>query len=666
VTDEPDQAKPRRSWRWVLLLLALGALFAGLRGIHALSEQPQESAIFTDQVVVVGVTGRTELTPTDRAVLGSHLDDVQTGMVSIRPRYVGDCAAAGWTTLGAGRRAAVGDLCAPEVQDGKVTDWAARQAAASARRGDAQLGTLAGSVPGCVAAVGPGAALAAAKPDGSVANYQSPEEFLAAGMQTQCPITLVDAGPLSDQIITQLADRKDMTTIVTGVGPAAGSDDPSLQVIYRLGTTLPGWLTSASTRREGIVTLTDLTRTLIDFDAPGSTVAVDGSPLAVYGADLTLDAIDAKIDSVAALSDAAPIGYLFLGLTGTVLFVIMVVDVLRGRFLLPKLILTFGGVLLAAMTLTGAVPWQNSGSPGLVVSLVVAAWSVTLTALALFVGRLAQVPNIIAAAALTVAAFTFDAALGAVMQPGSLINSRPIFGLRWYGFGNVTFAGYATAGLFLAGYVAHRCLMAGRRVAAVVAVGAIGFGIVICEGWPTMGSDFGGIIALTPAVLWLMLALSGVKITWPKLVAIAGSALLAVAVISMLDWLRGPDQRTHLGNFVQRIIDGDALDVISRKAVASAETIASIVGIGSLLIGVMLWIVIFRFAVPRVSSDFTTVRNALIAMLIVAIVGTLLNDGGIFVWLTVTAQVTAVMGWFFFDWAQRNDWTVSTIRADPR
>ena len=39
---------------------------------------------------MVGVTGRTELTPTDRAVLGSHLDDVQTGMVSIRPRYVGD------------------------------------------------------------------------------------------------------------------------------------------------------------------------------------------------------------------------------------------------------------------------------------------------------------------------------------------------------------------------------------------------------------------------------------------------------------------------------------------------------------------------------------------------------------------------------------------------
>jgi hypothetical protein len=662
VADEPGRDwSPGRRW-WVLVLLALGVLFVGLRGLHTLADQPQESAIFTDQVVVVGVTGRTELTAADRAALGTHLDDAQAGMVSIRPRYVGDCAAAGWTTLGAGRRAAVDGLCNPQVQNGKVTDWTARQAAAAARRGDAQLGTLGGSVPSCLAAVGPAAALAAAEPDGSVPNYQAAEEFVAGGMQTQCPITLVDAGPLSDQIITQLADRDDITLIVTGVGPAAGSDDPSLQVIYRLGTTLPGWLTSASTQREGIVTLTDLTRTLIDFAAPESSVAIDGSPFAVYSAELTLDGIDAKMNSITALSNAAPFGYLMLGLGGGFLFVILVVGTLRSRFALPKLILTFGGILLAAMMLTGAVPWQNSSSPGLFLSIVVAAWSVILTSLALLVGRLAQVPVAIAAAAITVAAFTFDAALGAVMQPGSMLNSRPIFGLRWYGFGNVTFAAYASTGLFLAGYLAHRCLAAGKRAGAVAAVGVVGLGVVICEGWPSMGSDFGGVIALTPAVLWLMLALSGIKITRPKLLAIAGLAVLAVGVISVLDWLRGLDRRTHLGNFVQRILDGDALDVISRKAVAAAETIVSPLGIGSLLIGVMLWIAILTYVVPRISPDFSTVRSTLVAILIVAVLGTLLNDGGVSVWLTATAEVAVVMGWFFLDWAERNDWAISTAQ----
>jgi hypothetical protein len=664
--DEPSGSPLLRGWRWIVLLVVLGALFVGLRGIHALADQPEQSAIFTDRVVVVGVTGRPDLTPTDRAVLGSHLGDAQAGTVSIRPRYVGDCAAAGWTTLGAGRRAAVDGLCTPEVQAGKVTDWAARQDAAAARRGDAQLGTLASAVQGCIAAIGPGAALAAAKPDGSLAAYQSPQEFVSGGMQTTCPITILDAGPLSDQIITELADREDITLIVTGVGPNAGSDDPSLQVIYRLGTTLPGWLTSASTRREGIVTLTDLTRTLIEFGSPGSSPAVDGSPFAVYNTDLSVDRIDAKISSVAALSDAAPVGYLTLGLMGAVLLVIMVIWVLRGQFGLPKLILTPFGIVLAAMMLTGALPWQYSSSPGLFVSVLVTAWLVILTALALLVGRIAQVPNIIAATALTVAAFTIDAALGAVMQPGSLINSRPIFGLRWYGFGNVTFAGYATAGLLLAGYIAHRFLTAGRRGAAVAAVGVIGFGIVICEGWPSMGSDFGGVIALTPAVLWLMLALSGIKITWPKLLAIAGAAVLAIAVISVLDWRRETDRRSHLGNFVQRIIDGDALDVISRKAIASAETIVSVLGIASLLIGIVLWIVIFSYVVSRISPDFTTARSVGRAVLVVAILGTVLNDGGISVWLTATAEITIVMGWFFFDWAERNEWTPRAAMAEHR
>ena len=667
VPDESNKKGRLRGRRgWVGLLLVFGVVFLGLRGIHALADQPEQSAIFTDRVVVVGVTGRPELTQTDRAVLGAHLGDAQAGTISIRPRYVGDCAAAGWTTLGAGRRAAVGGLCTPEVAGNKVADWPARQAAAAARRGDAQLGTLAGSTKACIAAVGPGAALAAAKPDGTVAGYQSPEEFVSGGMQTTCPITLVDGGPLSDQIITELTNRKDLTLIVTGVGPNAGSDDPSLQVVYRLGTTLPGWLTSASTRREGIVTLTDLTRTLIEFGGLSSSVAIDGSPFAVYDAGLNVERIDTKITSVAALSDAAPIGYLAVGLTGAVLFVIMVISAFRGRFEVPKLILALGGVLLAAMMLTGAVPWQFSGSPGLVVSLVVIVWLLILTLLAVLVGRRARVPTIIAAAAISVAAFTVDAALGAVMQPGSLINSRPIFGLRWYGFGNVTFAGYASAGLLLAGYIAHRCLATGRRAAALVAVGVIGFGIVICEGWPSMGSDFGGVIALTPAVLWLMLALSGIRITWLKVLAIGSAAVLAVAVISVLDWLRGPDRRTHLGNFVQRILDGDALDVISRKALASAETIGAPVGIGSLLIGVLLWIVIFRFVVPRISTDFTTVRSTLIAALIVAILGTVLNDGGIFVWLTVTAEITATVGWFFFDWAGRNDWTPSSLLAAHR
>ncbi|WP_375424762.1 hypothetical protein [uncultured Friedmanniella sp.] len=643
---------PALSRRWFAVLLLLVALFAVLRGVHALAEPAVEVAVSRDQVVLVGIPGRTDLTAVDRTVLGAHLDDAEVGSVSIRPRYVGRCAAAGWTTLGAGRRAAVGDLCDPQVVDGRIADWPAYRAAAAASRGDAQLGTLAASVRGCITAVGPGAALAAARPDGSVPGYRTVAQFLADGMSTSCPTTLVDAGAASDEVIARLAADGSRALVVTGIGPVTGSDDPSLQVVYRLGTTFPGWLTSASTRREGIVTLTDLTRTLIDHDArPGAGVpeAVDGSPLAVDPSTLSVPAVSRHLAAVRALSESVVVGYTILGLFGAFWFVLLVVQVLRRRWALPRLVMAYGSVLSAVMMLTGAVPWSRAAHPGPVLGAVVVGWSVVLTTLVLVLARRLRVPAPVVGAAIAVAAFTVDAALGAPMQAGSMLNSRPIYGLRWYGFGNVTFATYATAGLFLAGWIAHRQLVHGHRRAAAVAVAVIGFGIVICEGWPSMGTDFGGVIALTPPVLWLLLMVSGVRITWPRLVAVGLSAVLAVGAISVLDWARGPDRRSHLGNFVQRVIDGDAVDVVARKAVASAETFISPLGVPSIIIGAVVWVAIFRYALPVLVERFSTLRAVLVAALATGVLGTLLNDGGASVFLAGTGVVAVTIAWFCFD-----------------
>ncbi|MCW2811267.1 MAG: hypothetical protein JWP61_1725, partial [Friedmanniella sp.] len=119
--------RDRESPPAVLLLVLAALLFLALRGVHALAEDPEEVRFATDRVVVVGLTGHDRLDATDEQVLGAHLGDAQVGAMAVRPRYVGDCAAAGWTTLGAGRRAAVGGLCDPQVSDGRVTDWPARQ-----------------------------------------------------------------------------------------------------------------------------------------------------------------------------------------------------------------------------------------------------------------------------------------------------------------------------------------------------------------------------------------------------------------------------------------------------------------------------------------------------------------------------------------------------------
>jgi hypothetical protein len=632
----------------VLLVLLGVAIFAGLRWMSTLPEAPEPSPIFTEQVVVVGVTGRPQLTEVDKQVISARLNEVQAAAISIRPRYVGDCAAAGWTTLSAGRRAAVGGLCTPEVGDGAVVDWAERTRAAAANRGDARLGTLADSVSGCVAAVGPGAALAAARPDGTLARYQTVDEFLTGSMATTCPITLIDAGDRSDQVITALAADDTRTLIITGIGPPPGSDDPALQVCYRLGTTFPGWATSASTRRTGILTLTDLTRTLADFGAgqpAAEAPAIDGSPLAVDRATLTVDGIAEHLAAVAALSDTIPGAYRVLGGLAALVVAVGVFGAVRRDARVARAAATVGSALPGAMVLTGAVPWEYSDRPLVTLSLTaVAAWAV-VAAVAYGLSRLVAVPPVIVASALIVAIFTADAALGGPLQPGSLLNSRPIHALRWYGFGNSTFAAYASTGLLLAGYLASRLLAAGQHRAAVAVVAVLGFGVVICEGWPSMGSDFGGVVALTPPLLWLLLVLSGIRVTPLRLLAVGGGAVVAVGLISVLDWARGPDRRSHLGNFVQRIIEGDAIDVVARKAVASAETIVSLLGIVALILGIAVWVLAIRFVVPRASADFSVLRPVVHAVMAAGVLGTVLNDAGIFVWLVFTITLISPLAY---------------------
>jgi hypothetical protein len=90
------------------------------------------------------------------------------------------------------------------------------------------------------------------------------------------------------------------------------------------------------------------------------------------------------------------------------------------------------------MLLTGAVPWNATRWPVLVLLMTLTGWSIALT-VAVFAGaKRLNVPFAVAGAAVTVTAFSVDAALGGVMEPGSMLNSRPVNGGRWYGFGNVS------------------------------------------------------------------------------------------------------------------------------------------------------------------------------------------------------------------------------------
>ena len=322
------------------------------------------------------------------------------------------------------------------------------------------------------------------------------------------------------------------------------------------------------------------------------------------------------------------------------------------------------------MMLTGAIGWNQSSAPGLFLSLLVWLWVIICTSAAILLLDESRFRSCVAAAALTVAAFTVDAALGGV-DAARLAAQLPADLRRCAGTASATSPSPRTrsAALLLAGYLAHRFPRAAAPRAALVAVAVDRLRHRDLRGLAVDGTDFGGVIALTPALLWLLLV--AVRGPGHRPQAVARSArppCWRSRSSPCSTGAAGPEKRSHLGNFVQRIIDGDAFDVVSRKAVAAAETIVSARwASAALIVGIALWLRHLPLAAAgRSRPTSTTLRPVAVAGADHRVLGTVLNDGGISVWLTRDGgDRPAWPSARGCDRAVRADWTLTLARRAP-
>jgi hypothetical protein len=122
--------------------------------------------------------------------------------------------------------------------------------------------------------------------------------------------------------------------------------------------------------------------------------------------------------------------------------------------------------------------------------------------------------------------------------------------------------------------------------------------------------------------------------------------------VAVLDWLRDPAQRSHLGRFVQQVIDGDAAEVVGRKmdyALTSLERGGATAWIS---LAVLLWAVLAvarpgRFAPPSLRgamAAWPTLRATAAAVLVSAVIGSIVNDWGIRIATVVLTAALPVFG----------------------
>ncbi|ADG76070.1 conserved hypothetical protein [Cellulomonas flavigena DSM 20109] len=662
-------------------------------------------------VVLVGVGGLRwdDVDRSGTPTLWRMVDEGSVGSVSVHTSADRMCPVDGWLTVSAGRRLppvvrpdapgpaddapggqvdeGVVDACpsVPEVGPGGtpgpagVTGWAelvdppADDVPPGAYGTPGTVARLVAATQVCTTAVGPGAALALADEQGALARYAQRLGALADDALRACPVTVLDGGELP----ADRADRRtalsrlddDLRRVLAAVEPGtrvvvAGTSDGSAEeagllavVQWDAGGGTVGWLTSDSTRRTGIVTLTDLAATLADA-AGADTSELDGAPLRVgperrMTADRTVENRRYQTELTTVAPHLLP---LLLGVVGgACLLVVAAVAVLRRRHRRPPPALR--GVTVAVLLLGACAPvgallaalsrWWGSPAP----LFAAAAWwgvaTVTVAVAAWGVSRLLPSSRwrlATGAAGVAWAVVTVDGVTGTVLQQGSVLGISTL-GARYYGFGNTTFGVYAAAGLVLAAGLAASAVDRGRRRLAVGAVAAVGLVSVVVDGWPAFGADFGGVLALVPAFAVLLVGVSGGVVGVRRVLAYLGVAVGVVAIVSVVDWAQ-PGRGSHLGQFVQRVLDGDAFDVVAGKAAGAWATVAQPLGVLAALVCLAVCAVLVgpdRWRPSPLRDLYTTwplLRRTMLAVVVVALLGSLLNDSGV----VVATAVLAVAG----------------------
>ena len=239
--------------------------------------------------------------------------------------------------------------------------------------------------------------------------------------------------------------------------------------------------------------------------------------------------------------------------------------------------------------------------------------------------------------ATTMVVLAVDVMTGSRLQLSSLMGLQPVVAGRFYGMGNPTFALFATATLLLCTAVSSALVSAGRRRAAAIAVAGIGGFAVLVDGMPFWGADGGGPPALVPGLAYLVLAVLGLKLTWKRALLIAVGVVALFFLVAGADWLRPASSRSHLGRFVQAILDGNAMDIVVRKGQQNIDILLGNAPL-TLLVPAALLFVVYVLARPtswgsralqRSYEAAPTLRAGLVALLITLTIGFLVNDSGV-------------------------------------
>jgi hypothetical protein len=375
-----------------------------------------------------------------------------------------------------------------------------------------------------------------------------------------------------------------------------------------------GLLTSSTTRRDGMVAITDYAPTVLEWLGLDIPDEMQGRPIRATGG--SVEEVESLADRLAHIKDRR--GAVLRATFGLWLLVLALLA-LAGR---ARLGLRLG--LLGAIWMPGLALLTGAIDPSRVVEVAILAGG--SLALGLLTDRVVPWPRGPAlAAGVVLAAHAVDLIAGSPLIVRSLAGPNPGFGARFYGIGNELEAILSAAILLGAG-----ALLAGRRGRTV----PIGFAVIcavaaVFIGAGRLGADVGGVITLgAGAAVAVLVSLPGGVSRRAVVVALLVPGL-ALAVLAAIDVVTGGD--SHLTRSVLAADSpGELWDVVERRFDISWENLKQ----GTTPLSVALFAAALAYGVVRRRQLLAPLGGdrafaaGIWGTLAATVVGALANDSG--------------------------------------
>ncbi|QVQ54427.1 hypothetical protein J4H86_12585 [Spiractinospora alimapuensis] len=439
----------------------------------------------------------------------------------------------------------------------------------------------------------------------------------------------------------------DVRVVVSGLSSPPGPPSLTAAIYHDGESDAPSFLASSSTRREGLVTLADITATLVPANESTTHRVVGGPFEAVARSGSTADDVQQLRDSNTAAQVVQDLMFgFFSSLVAAQLLIYAAAAYVVRRYAgrprhwilsATRVVALAGASFPVASYLANLLPWWHSSVPhiALLGTMALAVSGVVAVAMGGPWRRTILGPATVVAS-VTALVLLVDTVTGARLQLNALTGYTAIVAGRFFGVGNIALATFTTGTLMAVAGLAHVLDRAGRHRLAVALSAVIGLTVIGVIGLPGLGTSFGGMIAAVPGVAVTVAMIAGLRVGVVRVLVVSGVGVVLVGVVAFLDYLRPPGQRTHFGAFFEQLVGGDAGVIVLRKLEAMVGTLGN--WQLTLLAGVAL---LFLFLVLNNPTDWRagtlqrayeyapTLRAGLTGTLVTGLVGFAANDSGV-------------------------------------